>query len=39
VPQEGTPAQVKAETNSEETKQFARRVRRVIHYGKRLLKK
>jgi transposase len=29
VPQDGTPAQIKAETSNEETKQFVRRVRRV----------
>jgi transposase len=29
VPQDGTPAQIKAEASSEETKQFVRRVRRV----------
>jgi transposase len=29
VPQDGTPAQIKAEASNEETKQFIRRVRRV----------
>ncbi len=29
MPQDGTPAQIKAEASSEETKQFVRRVRRV----------
>jgi transposase len=29
VPQDGTPAQIKAEASNEETKQFVRRVRRV----------
>ena len=31
MPQDGTPAQIKAEASSEETKQFVRRVRRVTH--------
>ena len=29
MPQDGTPAEIKAEASSEETKQFVRRVRRV----------
>ena len=29
MPQDGTPAQIKAEASNEETKQFVRRVRRV----------